>query len=588
MYTGWLKVPILHDSPGLDLLGKNLGYTALRLSVATKCSPGAKPLFSHCGGPGSYLSCLMLHHHLNMPLLEDGTYDNLAITQRGVEPEGAYKMFPDMDAVPVPFFQQVEDADGKETSEPVKPFPIIKCYDSFGDYGKEGLLKAYTEAGLDDTELARAYEAIVRAAEKGGVATPLFLIDPSAVKLLAELTVVTMSECRTRREYDLGTTAARGRMAYQDFVGTADLAQDLDLMRQAIGSEHLNIWGISYGTEVGATYASIFPNRVDKMILDGNVAMSNEIYQAAEMWAYSYEQVWNGLSAACNADYFINGGLEGTLSKEDMCAAAPFPTQKVLQLLTKYGDGDNVLLSQIYQLISMAFDENIMSNGIFPAGPILMACIESFHKRGDWDGEGCCFKGFTTGTTRRRLDDEPAEGEASLHDAVSMVRSVDMQSRLNSEDLKRLWTELQQKHPVGFLRAGNLIPMASAPNIPRPVPPYGSALDSMKPLIIGSFNDPATTYTSSQNMHKNFPNGALLSWQGYMHGIPFAGAPDPTIPDKFFNAGYGAAECFGKVGAYLRTGELPFNGDTCPINGPAAGALSLKSAKEAVAAGKCL
>ena len=43
-YFGWLKVPILHDQPGLEELGVPLGYTALRVSVMTRCSPAAKPL----------------------------------------------------------------------------------------------------------------------------------------------------------------------------------------------------------------------------------------------------------------------------------------------------------------------------------------------------------------------------------------------------------------------------------------------------------------------------------------------------------------------------------------------------------------
>lgn len=67
---------------------------------------------------------------------------------------------------------------------------------------------------------------------------------------------------------------------------------------------------------------------------------------------------------------------------------------------------------------------------------------------------------------------------------------------------------------------GNLIAVASAPNLPRPVPSYGSSLDRVKPLIIGEFHDPATTYTSAQKMRGFFPNGALMNWQGYRHGLP--------------------------------------------------------------------
>ena len=56
--VGWLKVPILYDQPGLEELGTPLGYTALRVSVATTCAPTAKPILSHCGGPASGNECL--------------------------------------------------------------------------------------------------------------------------------------------------------------------------------------------------------------------------------------------------------------------------------------------------------------------------------------------------------------------------------------------------------------------------------------------------------------------------------------------------------------------------------------------------
>ena len=93
-------------------------------------------------------------------------------------------------------------------------------------------------------------------------------------------------------------------------TGTQDLVHDLDTLRKAVGSETLSIWGISYGTVVGAAYATVYPERVDKLVLDGNVAVFNEIYAAAELFALSYEQVWNGIASACDADYFLNGGLQ--------------------------------------------------------------------------------------------------------------------------------------------------------------------------------------------------------------------------------------------------------------------------------------
>ena len=55
-------------------------------------------------------------------------------------------------------------------------------------------------------------------------------------------------------------------------VSTADTARDLNLLRRDLGQPKLNYWGLSYGTILGATYANLFPHRVGRMVLDGNIA----------------------------------------------------------------------------------------------------------------------------------------------------------------------------------------------------------------------------------------------------------------------------------------------------------------------------
>lgn len=52
-------------------------------------------------------------------------------------------------------------------------------------------------------------------------------------------------------------------------MSTADTARDMDLIRQAVGEEELDYYGISYGTFLGATYAAMFPDRVGRFVVDG-------------------------------------------------------------------------------------------------------------------------------------------------------------------------------------------------------------------------------------------------------------------------------------------------------------------------------
>jgi len=54
-----------------------------------------------------------------------------------------------------------------------------------------------------------------------------------------------------------------------DHMATADVARDLDLLRQAVGDRQFTYVGLSYGAYLGATYANLFPAKVRALVLDG-------------------------------------------------------------------------------------------------------------------------------------------------------------------------------------------------------------------------------------------------------------------------------------------------------------------------------
>jgi pimeloyl-ACP methyl ester carboxylesterase len=67
-----------------------------------------------------------------------------------------------------------------------------------------------------------------------------------------------------------GSCAQRGGRII-DHMSTANVARDLDLLRQAVGDQKLNFVGLSYGTYVGITYANLFPDNFRALVLDGVV-----------------------------------------------------------------------------------------------------------------------------------------------------------------------------------------------------------------------------------------------------------------------------------------------------------------------------
>lgn len=54
-----------------------------------------------------------------------------------------------------------------------------------------------------------------------------------------------------------------------DHMSTANVARDLDRMRAAVGDAKLTYVGYSYGTQLGQTYANMFPNRFRALVIDG-------------------------------------------------------------------------------------------------------------------------------------------------------------------------------------------------------------------------------------------------------------------------------------------------------------------------------
>lgn len=54
-------------------------------------------------------------------------------------------------------------------------------------------------------------------------------------------------------------------------VTTENTARDVNEVRKALGLKKISFLGVSYGTELGAAWASLFPKTVDKLILDSNV-----------------------------------------------------------------------------------------------------------------------------------------------------------------------------------------------------------------------------------------------------------------------------------------------------------------------------
>lgn len=93
---------------------------------------------------------------------------------------------------------------------------------------------------------------------------------------------------------------------------TAYHARDLLAIMEALGEEKLRYWGFSYGTVLGGTFAAMYPERVGRMVCDG------EFYYVRRLACFEGEWLAN-VAAIGNVDYeeWYNGTYTNFLHDTD-------------------------------------------------------------------------------------------------------------------------------------------------------------------------------------------------------------------------------------------------------------------------------
>jgi pimeloyl-ACP methyl ester carboxylesterase len=99
------------------------------------------------------------------------------------------------------------------------------------------------------------------------------------------------------------------------YVSTANVARDMDGLRAAVGDRKLTYLGFSYGTFLGATYASLFPNKYRALVLDGPVdanSYANHPSRNLLEQTAGFERELGRFLQACAADQVACSGFGGT------------------------------------------------------------------------------------------------------------------------------------------------------------------------------------------------------------------------------------------------------------------------------------
>ncbi|QPP06003.1 alpha/beta hydrolase [Streptomyces bathyalis] len=124
-------------------------------------------------------------------------------------------------------------------------------------------------------KLNRSYDLVGYAPRGVGRSGPLLCADPDEADSGASRSPRVPSEAfkrqMRRQAAAFARACAREHGARLDHFTTADNARDLDVLRAALHRERTDFIGTSYGSYLGAVYATLFPERVGRLVLDSVV-----------------------------------------------------------------------------------------------------------------------------------------------------------------------------------------------------------------------------------------------------------------------------------------------------------------------------
>ena len=186
------------------------------------------------------------------------------------------------------------------------------------------------------------------------------------------------------------------------FLGTMETALDLERLRQLLGEERISLHGTSYGSQVAVIYATLFPQHVRAVVLDGYSDPNQSPGERDLEQAATFERQLDLLLASCAAavDCALGGAdpgaaLDRLLLRLDGAAlvsdgAAPLlqadvyeallaslvrdgsARQSLLRALGAAEAGDGAPLKRIADDARAAFEASGLTFGVFAA----IACAD--------------------------------------------------------------------------------------------------------------------------------------------------------------------------------------------------------------------
>jgi len=313
------------------------------------------------------------------------------------------------------------------------------------------------------------------------------------------------------------------------YMTTENVARDLDSIRAAFGVATINYFAFSYGTYLGQVYATMFPRRVRRMVLDSTVDPTGVWYTDNVDQDYAFQGRMNAFYAWV-AQYASTYNLGSTAAQ---VRSAWYRARNQLLAHPANGVVGADELDDTY--IEGGYDDQLW--------PGLAQALSDYLNQGDSAGLIGQYQSYGVQN----------ENEFAVYNAVECA-DTRWPSNFSS------WTsDTEQVYKTApFYAWGNAWYNAACAFWPvhgssEPLQITGTGLPGI--LMLQGTLDPATPYTGAQDAHKLLPSARMVVVTGGgNHGQSFSQPPNNCVQ--------------GYLNGYLATGALPQSAGlvnaTCP------------------------
>jgi pimeloyl-ACP methyl ester carboxylesterase len=317
--------------------------------------------------------------------------------------------------------------------------------------------------------------------------------------------------------------------SYEPFLDTTNTARDIDRIRQALGLPTISFYGLSYGTELGAVYAQLFPGHVGTMVLDGALDVNASLTQWAIEQAPALDASLRHLFTTCVAASCPIGPDPTSFyrSLTASMSARPLPAPGAGDdVPVTVGDLDTATLEALsFPFLTSEYFAALLSANQGGGGALRRMALSFFN---DVNG-------------------------APTVDAYWAVTCNDALEHPGPDAAGRLARTLAADDPLlgAYAVNYNLGGCVAWPKFDRQQPVTHIHPSAAPPiLVIGNTGDPNTPLVGAQHLAADLPTARLLIWDGWGHCWL------PTAPND------GCMQ--QRVTTYLLGGGLPAAGTTCP------------------------